>query len=136
MNIDNLNYSLRTLKVGYSKYCDNLSSTLIDMLADSCVKRFEYTLETSIKTMKRFLKEIYFVDEKDLTVNNIFRLMQGYEFITSWETWKNYYQSRNETTHEYNIQKSRELIKLIPQYIEDATLLLNKLESKLNDPRN
>jgi nucleotidyltransferase substrate binding protein (TIGR01987 family) len=131
MNINNLKSALQTLEEGYKTYTSNYEKSFSDMLADSCVKRFEYTLETAIKTMKKFLKEIYFADEKDLTVNNIFRLMEGYEFISSWQEWKNYYQSRNDTAHEYNIQKSRELLKLIPKYIEDVTFLVQKLQEKL-----
>jgi nucleotidyltransferase substrate binding protein (TIGR01987 family) len=132
MNINNLKSAFQTLKEGYKKYVSNRDKTLSDMLADSCVKRFEYTIETSIKTMRKFLKEIYFIDEKDLTVNNIFRLMEGYGFISSWQQWKNYYQSRNDTAHEYNFTKSRELLKFIPQYIEDIAFLLKKLQEKLD----
>jgi len=49
-------------------------------------------METAWKTMKKFLKVKYGKEEKDLTVNNIFRLMQGFEFIDNWEDWKNYYE--------------------------------------------
>ncbi|MDR3179854.1 MAG: nucleotidyltransferase substrate binding protein [Holosporaceae bacterium] len=132
MKINNLKLAFQTLEEGYKIYISNCDKSLSDMLADSCVKRFEYTIETSIKTMKKFLKEIYFVDEKDLTVNNIFRLMEGYGFISSWLQWKNYYQSRNNTTHEYNLSKSRELLNLIPQYIEDTAFLLRELQGKLD----
>lgn len=81
--------------------------------------------------MKKFLKEVYFVDEKDLTVNNMFKLMEGYEFISSWHQWRNYYQSRNNTAHEYNIRKSRELLNIIPEYIKDVTSLVQKLQEKI-----
>jgi len=133
MNINILNKSLITLKNGYevltTTHYEN--SAVNEMLADSCVKRFEYTIESSIKIMKRFLKKVYAVDEKDLTVNNAFRLMEGYGFITSWETWKLYYENRNNTAHEYDIDKSRELLKFIPDFIEDATFLLENLKKKL-----
>ena len=133
MNISNLISAFNTLKIGLDLYLKNANKDINDMLADSCVKRFEYTLETAIKLMKKFLKQIYFIDEKDLTVNNIFRLMNGYGFIKSWETWREYYQKRNDTAHEYNIQKSRELISIIPSFITDTIFLINSLEKKLSE---
>lgn len=131
MNINNLISALSTLQSGYAQFQNNKDLNIKDMLADSCVKRFEYTIETAIKLMRKFLKQIYFIDEKDLTINNIFRLMEGYEFINSWESWKNYYQRRNDTSHEYNIEKSRELINLIPQFMQDISFLVKNLEKAL-----
>lgn len=124
IKIDNLSSALKTLKIGMELFQNNANMDVKDMLADSCVKRFEYTLETAIKLMRKFLKQEYFTDEKDLTVNNIFRLMQGYGFIESWENWKSYYQRRNDTSHEYNIQKSRELLKIIPDFIRAVEILV------------
>jgi nucleotidyltransferase substrate binding protein (TIGR01987 family) len=128
MNTKTLNKAFCSLKDGYETFASNNQNNVVkDMLADSCVKRFEYTIELAIKTMKRLLKEIYFIDEKDLTVNNIFRLMEGYGFIKSWIQWKEYYKNRNNTVHEYDIEKSRELLKLIPNFIEDTAFLVEKL---------
>ena len=81
--------------------------------------------------MKRVLKKVYGKNEQELTVNNIFRFMQGYGFIENWENWKDYYAKRNDTSHEYNIEKSRELIKIIPQFIADADFFINKLQREL-----
>ena len=131
IKIDNLISALKTLKTGVELFQNNQNPDIKDMLADSCIKRFEYTLETSIKLMRKFLKQVYFSDEKDLTVNNIFRLMQGYNFITSWENWKNYYQKRNDTSHEYNIQKSKALLKIIPDFIKDTEILVENLNVTL-----
>ena len=131
IKIDNLISALKTLKTGFELFQNNQNLDIKDMLADSCVKRFEYTLETSIKLMKKFLKQVYFIDEKDLTVNNVFRLMQGYNFIISWENWRNYYQKRNDTSHEYNIQKSRDLLKIIPDFIKDTEILVENLNVAL-----
>ena len=131
IKIDNLISALKTLKTGVELFQNNQNPDIKDMLADSCIKRFEYTLETSIKLMRKFLKQVYFSDEKDLTVNNIFRLMQGYNFITSWENWKNYYQKRNDTSHKYNIQKSKALLKIIPDFIKDTEILVGNLNVTL-----
>lgn len=60
--------------------------------------------------------------------------MQGYNFITNWENWKEYNEKRNNTALEYDLIKSRKLIDLIPQFIEDTDFLIEKLEEKL--PKN
>ena len=65
--------------------------------------------------MKKVLKKVYGITEEELTVNNTFRFMQGYNFITNWENWKEYNEKRNNTAHEYDLIKSRKLIDLIPQ---------------------
>ena len=53
IKIDNLISALKTLKTGFELFQNNQNLDIKDMLADSCVKRFEYTLETSIKLMKK-----------------------------------------------------------------------------------
>ena len=65
-----------------------------EYIEDACVKRFEYTVETSWKIMKKYLKLEYGKSDLELTMNNIFRLMEGYGFVISWEKWREYYEKR------------------------------------------
>ena len=130
MNINSLKESLTSLEDAQEKYSKNKNLEFKSIFADSCIKRFEYTLETAIKLMRKILKNEYAKDESDLTVNNIFRLMDSYGFIRSWNVWKNYYQQRNNTVHKYNIEKSRDLLKLIPNFIKDCRFLMQKLDDK------
>ena len=130
MNIQNLKESLSTLQESQTKYDENQVPDLESIFADSCVKRFEYTLETAIKLMRKVLKNEYAKDETDLTINNIFRMMNSYGFIRSWTAWKDYYQQRNNTVHEYDIKKSRDLLRIIPAFIDDCEFLVQKLEDK------
>lgn len=110
---------------------NNRTCDFADMLEDSCIKRFEYTLEIARKLMKRVLKNIYGKSEEELTINNIFRFMQGYKFIPDWRNWRIYYEKRNNTVNEYNLAKSRRLIEIIPKFIKDTDILINNLEEKL-----
>lgn len=127
----NLEKAIETLKSSLETLNSNRGCNFTDMLEDSCVKRFEYTLEMSWKTMKKVLKKVYGKAEDELTINNIFRFMQGYGFILSWENWKMYYEKRNNTAHEYNLIKSRQLLEIIPQFLQDTDYLLSKLKEKL-----
>ena len=135
MNINNLKASLETLKEALEKYAKNRDLELQSIFADSCVKRFEYTLETAIKLMRKVLKTEYLKDENDLTINNIFRIMNSYGFLRSWTTWKDYYKQRNNQAHEYNIEKSRELLSLIPNFICDCEFLTQKLDEKFQQEK-
>lgn len=131
IDYSNLEDAQCTLKDSVKALDDYSSCAFFDMLEDSCVKRFEYTLELSWKTMKKILKKVYGKSDDELTVNNIFRLMQGYGFILDWQNWKMYYEKRNNTVHEYNLAKSRDLIKIIPQFLQDTDFFINKLKEKL-----
>lgn len=133
ISIKNLVSAVQTLKISMEKLEKNKLCDFADMLEDSCIKRFEYTLEIARKTMKRVLKNIYGKSEEELTVNNIFRFMQGYNFIPNWENWRDYYEKRNNTTHEYNLEKSRKLLSVIPDFINDVDILTRNLEEKLHD---
>lgn len=133
VDISNLESALQTLKHSMEILKENETCEFADMLEDSCIKRFEYTLELSRNIMKKVLKKIYGKSEDELTVNNVFRLMQGYKYINNWENWRNYYEKRNNTAHEYNQEKSRELINLIPLFIEDTDFLVKNLKEKNHD---
>lgn len=128
LDITNLENAYNTLLECYKDYAENQSSEFLQYISDSCVKRFEYTLETAWKLMKKVLIKKYGKTDSELTMNNIFRFMQGYGYAENWERWKEYYEKRNSTAHEYSIEKSRSLIGLIPEFIKDAEFLIAKLK--------
>ena len=82
--------------------------------------------------MKKYLKVIYGKDDKELTMNNIFRLMEGYGFINSWEVWRNYYDRRNDTSHEYNQEKAIQILSSMKNLLNDAKFLYKELDKELN----
>ena len=133
IEITNLETAFSTLQKCYLDYQSNQDSPLLEYISDSCVKRFEYTLEVAWKLMKKIFIKTYGKTEQELTMNNIFRFMQGYGYTSNWENWRDYYQRRNNTSHEYNIEKSRQLIEIIPNFISDVDFLIAKLKGKQGD---
>ena len=130
LDIESLRFAKTSLEKALNIYNQgNEDQDLCDIIADSCVKRFEYTFETAWKTMKKYFKLQYSKKEEELTMNNIFRFMEGYGFTTSWLKWKEYYVQRNNTSHEYNFEKARRLLVIIPEFLEEVTFLLNKWDS-------
>ena len=131
LQIDGLKNALATLKESWGIYQSDLDNTMKNIVADSCIQRYEYTTEPSWKMMKRYLKLEYGKSDVELTINNIFRFMAGYGMIPNWENWKNYYAHRNDTSHEYNPEKARELLETIPGFIVDVEYLIASLEKAL-----
>lgn len=131
VDITNLKSAFEILKSSMETLEENKACNFVDMLEDSCIKRFEYTLEIARKLMKRVLKKVYGKSEEELTVNNTFRFMQGYKFVDNWENWREYYEKRNNTAHEYDLEKSRRLLELIPRFLFDTENLIKNLEEKL-----
>lgn len=57
IDLSNLKSALKTLKSSMVTLDANKSCDFSDMLEDSCIKRFEYTLEISRKLMKKNSKK-------------------------------------------------------------------------------
>lgn len=133
LNLDILKNSLKTLKECYDDYSTEPNKKIKDYIKDSCIKRFEYTYETSKKIMNKFLKKEYDKSEKDLTINNIFREMYGLDLIKNFENWADYREKRNFTSHEYNEKYTDSIIAVIPDFISDVEYLINRLEGILQD---
>ena len=128
---ENLENAYKTLLECYNDYLANQDSVLLQYIADSCVKRFEYTLETAWKLAKKIFIQKYGKSEQELTINNIFRFMQGYNYAENWEAWRDYYQKRNNTAHEYSLEKSRQLMEIIPDFIRDVKFFLDQLNEEI-----
>lgn len=90
LDITNLKNCIDSLKECIEAYNSNTDDKIRGFIEDSCVKRYEFMVETSWKTMKKYLKEVYGKNDKELTMNNIFRLMEGYGFVESWDVWRTY----------------------------------------------
>ncbi len=132
LSLTNLKNAIDSLIESSSAYKSNEDEKMRGFIEDSCVKRFEFTVETSWKIMKKFLKLEYGKSDAELTMNNIFRFMEGYNLISSWESWKNYYNHRNNTSHEYNQDKAQETLKLVDSLIKDSNELYNNISKKLD----
>ena len=130
LDIEALRKAKVSLEKAYNVFIngDN-DEDILAIYADSCVKRYEYTFETAWKTMKKYFKLQYGKKEEDLTMNNIFRFMEAYGFAKDWTNWRDYYTKRNSTAHEYNIEKSRNLLEIIPEFIKSVDFLLEKWDS-------
>ena len=60
---DALEKSLQTLREAWTAYQNNKNDDLTSIIADSCIQRYEYTLETAWKLMKKIRQLDKLVDE-------------------------------------------------------------------------
>jgi len=125
--------SLNTLKECYSDMVKAEDEKIKLYIQDSCIKRFEHTYEIAKKIMNKYLKKEYDKAEKDLTINNIFREMYGLNLIENFENWTEYRLKRNITSHEYDLDKSGEILAIVPDFIADTKYLIDSLEKVLVD---
>ena len=135
IDLENLEKSLKTLVEGFAKFEKERDAELKLLLEDGCIQRFEYVWEVAWKSMKKFLKKEYGKSDAELKMENIFRLMAGYGFTKNWENWKNYCDTTTDYSHEYSLEKSREIIKIIPNFIQDVAILLENLKIELGSKK-
>ncbi len=135
LDISNLQKCIQFLKTCTLDYKNSIDKNVKEYIEDACVKRFEYTVETSWKFMKKYLKLVYGKSEQELTMNTIFRLMEAYGFITSWENWRNYYLKRNDISHEYNQEKAKKILQITDNLVYDTEFLYQKLTKALEEEK-
>lgn len=128
-----LKNSYSTLVECYDDFTKQPDEKIKTYIKDSCIKRFEYTYESAQKIMNKYLKKEYDKNEKDLTINNIFREMYNLGFLENFENWVLYREKKNTTSHEYNLEKTYDILEIVPKFIIDVNFLIVNLEKILED---
>jgi nucleotidyltransferase substrate binding protein (TIGR01987 family) len=122
INLDLLDKALKSLEQIIKKEKD-------EIIRDATIQRFEYTFEISWKTLKR-----YFKLNNNINIHNlkdIFREAGKHSLIDSVENWFSYLESRNLTSHTYNLEIAEEVYKSAKNFSYDARKMLSKLEKIL-----
>ena len=133
LDLTNIKNAIATLEEAINYYNTDVEQPIKNMYADSCIQRFEYTYELSWKIMKKYLKLFFNKTEQELTVKNIFRYMQGYGLIKDWTKWVEYNDARNNTSHEYNLNKAQFVLTVLQSFLEDVKSFVLCLESTINE---
>lgn len=101
-----------------------------DAIQDSLVKRFEYTLEVSWKTTKRYLNEEGFLEAATGSPKSIIRLAAQAGIIQNAENWISYINARQSTSHDYSDQKAEMVLEITDDFYKDVTALYESLSKK------
>ena len=116
--------SLKRLEEQYENYRTldtSLSELIQDGIAESVIQRFETCYDCLWKVLKRYLIEALGIADARNSPKPIFR--SAYEndlFTASLEQWFRYAAARVNTSHDYDGEKAKACLALVPDFIDDA----------------
>ena len=128
INTDFLVRCIGTLEAARSALPDHEpDSVMYDIYRAACVKEFELALEQSGRLLKKRLRP-YFASNRQadrLNFKDSFRYAAKHGLISmeACERWLQYRDNRNSTAHDYGEQFAEATLKLLPNFIADATEL-------------
>ena len=98
-----------------------------DIVRDSVIQRFEFTVELSWKVLQRFLRDSGLTET--LTPKNTFREAAKFGITEDVESWLNFIDSRNVSSHTYKedlAERVYAVAQLLPPYAEKLVTRLEK----------
>ncbi len=103
-----------------------------DAIRDAVIQRFEYTYSLALKTLIRYLRFALPETAESVTFNQTIREANKMGLLLSdLETWDNYRQKRNLSSHTYNIDVAMEVIGITKDFNKEVHYLLEQLKAKL-----
>lgn len=134
MSLSTLEKTVRSLESSlsvYDRYENTEDKELKIALKESVIQSFEVSYEMSRKMMKRYLKESVGEDTDQMVIKDIFRLGEKSGILSSAESWFDYKEKRNQTSHIYDVKIAEEVFLTSRKFLQDARFLLEKLEEKI-----
>lgn len=136
LNTDHLSQCIQTLEVSLS-YLNQSEPNSInhEIYRNAAIKGFELALETSGKLLRKALKA-YAANPRsvdELTFKEVLRQAAKHNLICTdaVERWFSYRDNRNNTAHDYGLAFAELTLKLLPQFLIDASTLQKALQIKL-----
>ena len=122
-----LERAIDRLSEGWARYQLDIGDTQI---RDGLIQRFEFTYEISHKMLKRFLEATSPnpAEFDDMSFQDLIRsgnergLLHG-----DWSNWRVYRDMRAKTSHTYDEKIALEVVKGIPDFLEEARHLHQRL---------
>lgn len=111
---------LDELKKALNRLKEALAVQKSDIVRDSVIQRFEFTVELSWKMLQRYLRSSGVVDP--LTPKNVFREGAKLGIVKDPEAWIRFVNARNLSSHTYNESLAEEVYAsalLLPPYAEE-----------------
>lgn len=131
MKIDysQLQKSIANLKAHYQKYKEKEGSFEAQeksIYETAIVKSFEIAFEMAWKHLKKYLESEGLIDISNAP-KQIFRMGHKANIIEHVDNWLRYCESRNQTSHDYNLEKTEPLFGLLDDFINDAEELYHRI---------
>lgn len=135
LDLSSLKKALSFLESALQVTSDNIFPTLNaksqDVMRAGVIQCFEFTYELCWKFIKRWLEvNIGSTYVEGVTRRELFRLAVEHRLIYDVDTWMEYHDARNETSHTYDSDKAEEIFNIASNFYNDAKALLEVLEKK------
>ena len=99
----------------------SLSELTREGIAESVIQRFETCYDCLWKVLKRYLNEELGLTEFQGSPKPIIRLAYENNLLAApLEQWLQYVEARIGTTHDYDGEKAKACLELMPDFIDDA----------------
>lgn len=103
-----------------------LKLTKDDIIRDSAIQRFEYTVELAWKTLRRSLQEEFNVRVDH--PKDILREGARLGYLNNLEEWHAFLEARNSTSHAYGAELADKVYQLLPNFANHARILLTNIK--------
>lgn len=129
-NIFAFENSTNRLKEILDRYQINTNDTGI---RDAVIQRFEFTYSIALKTLNKYLVEYSFIPIKQLSFNEMIRTANQLDLLKSnLEKWTEFREMRNLTSHTYDEEVAEKVVRIVPDFYEEVSFLLQKLKDTQN----
>jgi nucleotidyltransferase substrate binding protein (TIGR01987 family) len=137
LNFSSLDNAITQLEMSLTYANSDLAKTdsnVALLFRSASIQAFEYTYELSHKFLKRYLEA---TDPSPQTIDamNFQDLIRtGAEkglLKNSWDVWQLYRKARGTTSHTYSEMTASKVFSMIPNFLEDARFLRDKLVERI-----
>jgi nucleotidyltransferase substrate binding protein (TIGR01987 family) len=129
LDLTPLERAVTRLREGLERYEQDVTD---DQIRDGLIQRFEFTYEISHKMLKRFLETTSAnpAEFDAMTFQDLIRSGNERGLLRKdWPAWRNYRDMRGRTSHTYAEQVALQVVAGIPDFLEEASFLLDRLHA-------
>lgn len=103
-------------------------------LRAAVIQAFEFTYELSFKMVKRYMRlaSANPAEIDELAFNDVIREAYKQTLLRSeLPEWLEFRRNRGTTSHTYNEEKAQEVFESVPDFLQEARFLLNRLQERI-----
>lgn len=131
LDISNFERAIVRLEEAIVEYEQDTTRTVV---RDGLIQRFEFTYEIAHKTLKRFLEFASPSPEQydKMVFQDLIRSANEQDLLLGdWSDWRRYRDMRSKTSHTYDEEIALEVLAGIPEFLEEARYLRDRLRERL-----
>jgi len=116
--------ALNALQEALQKLDMSNDDSYYKIIRDACIQRFEFCIELAWKTSKKIL------GSSSTTAKPVMREMAQNGLIQSPDLWFAFIEARNKSSHTYDEDLAKEVLKSVKEFLPEGKKLLEVLKTK------